>query len=104
MQSKVYDQEDGTILKLDAKTQKGHLFFRKTTRFQIEIDIIRILQDNPHPNIVTFYDITNKYFDMELLDTEYFTLQCADSNKEIDVIRSQMEAETLKCIILYTFI
>ena len=90
MTSKVYNQHDAIIFNVDTKTPDGKLFFRKTIKYTIELEIVKILQDNPHPNIVTFYDITNRYFDMELLDTEYFTTQCAFSNKEIEVIRKQM--------------
>lgn len=91
MTSKVYDQNNAIIFNITDKTTDGKLFFRKTIKYTIELEIIKILQYNPHPNIVIFYDITNRYFDMELLDTEYLTLQCEFSSKEIDVIRSQME-------------
>ena len=33
-----------------------------------ELKIARILQKNPHPNIVTFYNITDTHIDMEELD------------------------------------
>jgi len=91
MTSKIYDQVDSVIFDVNAKTSDGKRFFRKTIKYTIELDIVKILKINPHPNIVTFYDITNKYFDMELLDTDYIATQCEFTNKEIEVVRKQME-------------
>jgi serine/threonine protein kinase len=48
----------------------GKHFFRKETNSR-EIEIVKLLQTHPHPNIVTFYTISPKqyYIDMEFLDT-----------------------------------
>jgi serine/threonine protein kinase len=88
--SQIYDQEECTFQNFDYKTTDGNFVFRKMIRYQNEIDVIRILKVNPHSNIVSFYDITNKYVDMELLDIDYVKKISELENKEIEIIRAQM--------------
>ena len=35
----------------------------------IERDMVKIIRKNPHPNIVEIYDVTDEYYDMELVKT-----------------------------------
>ena len=37
----------------------------------IEQTIARIILDNPHPNVVSIYNITNQYIEMEHVNTKY---------------------------------
>jgi len=79
--SKIYI--DGEIHELNEYIN-GKPFFRKQfyyseppTDEQIqsvknEISIVQILIDNPHPNIVTYFDVNDKYVDMEELNINYF--------------------------------
>ena len=69
--SKIYT--DGTIETIDTP---GVPFFRKMYNDKtdeqhylkkVETEIVKILMKHPHPNIVTYYDITDKYVDMEEL-------------------------------------
>lgn len=76
--------EDGNKIKTN-ETFDGKPFFRKvfyvdetSTNMEkklrleqlakTEIAIVKLLMKNPFPNIVTFYDINNKYVEMEELD------------------------------------
>lgn len=73
---------DGTKLIHSDLTYNGKPFFRKMfyysnppTEIQKQIvftenEIVKILIQNPHPNIVTYFDINNKYVDMEELNTK----------------------------------
>ena len=80
--SKIYT--NGDIIETD-ETFNGKPFFRKVfyndknnaERYiksrkaaNIEIEISRILIENPFLNIVTFYEINNNYIEMEELDME----------------------------------
>jgi hypothetical protein len=42
--------------------------FRKTKPSDVEKKIARIIQQNPHPNIVDVYHVCDEYIDMELVD------------------------------------
>ena len=60
--------------KLKTTKHKGKDFFRKMSTDVSELKLCKIIKDNPHPNIITIYDISiNKdgagYIDMELLKT-----------------------------------
>jgi serine/threonine protein kinase len=77
--SKIYDNGNITDTK---ETYNGESFFRKmfyysdpTTEKQnhlvhVEKSIVSILMENPHPNIVKFFKITNRFVDMEELNTK----------------------------------
>jgi hypothetical protein len=76
--STIYDISTGEIKKTD-NTYDGKPFFRKLypkkkeendTR-NIEKKIVEVLMNNPNPNIVTFYDVNDRYLDMEELDTPH---------------------------------
>jgi len=57
------------------KTYNDKPFFRKHISLEYESDFIEYIvaskiKRNPHPNLVTIYDITTSYIDMELLETD----------------------------------
>jgi serine/threonine protein kinase len=58
---------DGTCEKHDSATQ----VFRKMTNSLVELHIANMLLHNSNPNIVTIYNVTTTYIDMELLNTNY---------------------------------
>lgn len=45
--------------------------FRKMTNCKVELQIAKIIKDNPCPNIVKIYDVTPTYYTMEILETNY---------------------------------
>jgi hypothetical protein len=57
-------------------------FYRKTSSSLNEHTICKIIQTNPHPNIVKIYNITDGFIDMEKVHT-YDTL---DYNHKIDKV------------------
>ena len=61
--SKQYDGSDITDLN---ETFQGLPFFRKYIQY-IEYRIYQILQENPHPHLVTVYRLTETFVDIELL-------------------------------------
>ena len=61
--SKQYDGSDITDLN---ETFQGLPFFRKYIQY-LEYKIYQILQENPHPNLVTVYRLTESFVDIELL-------------------------------------
>ena len=73
--------KDGTITDTGA-TYEGKFFFRKMFYYSnpvkpselhcalAESDIVKILMEHPHPNIVTYYRITPEYIDMEKVDLD----------------------------------
>ena len=74
--------------KFKTTTHKGKDFFRKMSTDASELKLCKMIKDNPHPNIITIYDISiNKYgvcyIDMELLQTEI-------SEKDKDEIKMVM--------------
>ncbi len=56
----------GKVTNLD-ETFRGKNFFRKYGANTSEHAIYKILKENPHPNIVNVYRITETYVDIELL-------------------------------------
>lgn len=58
---------DGTIKPFNSPIP----IFRKMTTNAVELYIATKLMKNPHPNIVTVYNVTSTYFDMELLQVDY---------------------------------
>ena len=57
-----------------------------------ETTIATRLMNNPHPNIVHFYDVTNKYIDMEKLDMILDDLP--DTEKRNKIIETMREVKT----------
>lgn len=51
--------------------------YRKENPNSIEKYIASLVKSNPHPNIVTVYEVTDDYIDMEKLDTN-----CGDYNAD----------------------
>jgi len=47
----------------------GKPFFRKMTNDKCELELCKLLMNNPHKNIVKLYGISDNYIDMELLNT-----------------------------------
>jgi hypothetical protein len=78
--SKIYNPNDDSIT-YTAETHNGERFFRKMFYYSnpptkqqehlvhAEKSIVSILMKNPHPNIVKFFKVTNKFVDMEELNT-----------------------------------
>lgn len=62
----------------NAKTSDGKSFFRKMTLSNAEKRIASILKDNPHPNIVSIYDVAFDHIDIELVNPIYVI---TDENK-----------------------
>lgn len=54
--------------------------FRKITNCKVELQIAKMLMDNPCLNIVKIYDVTPTYYTMELLNTNY-TMDTSIINK-----------------------
>ena len=84
---KTNDTYDGKpfFRKLYPKNKKGH-----DTR-HIEKQIVEILMNNPHKNIVTFYDVNNRYLDMEELDSPHSNTEFYDNFKdETSIIKKVM--------------
>ncbi len=63
-------QLDGTIETLN-EPKVPLLVFRKMTNCKVELQIAKMLMDNPCLNIVKIYDVTPTYYTMELLETNY---------------------------------
>jgi serine/threonine protein kinase len=65
--SKTDETYDGITFfrKYGPPLSKNHAYSNK-----VERTIIKILMENPHPNIVTYYDITDDHITMEQLCTE----------------------------------
>ena len=65
--------EDGDITEDPQTLIDGKDFFRKMTPTRAynkgEKNICELLMKHPHKNIVKIYDVTDKYIDMELLNT-----------------------------------
>jgi len=99
---------EGDFHKIDLLID-GKPFFRKmfnkenTTDFdkerqyssQIECEIYKILKDNPQPNVVTVYNITDDYVDIELLDT--YIKNNTKAIESADNAKTQLQ----KCNIMY---
>jgi serine/threonine protein kinase len=91
--STIYDGSADRIIDQIKKTDDtydGKPFFRKLypkkrkgndTR-HIEKQIVEILMNNPHPNIVTFYDVNYRYLDMEELDSPHSNTEFYDNFKD----------------------
>ena len=73
--------KNGEITQTDY-TYNGAPFFRKVFHYSTpptedqqkaanaENKIIKILMNNPYPNIVTYFDVNNRYIDMENVNTD----------------------------------
>ena len=77
----IYNMNTDTTIQTDATLtgRNGVPFFRKfgppllknhAYSKEVESAIVKILMVNPHPNIVTYYEISENYIDMEQLCTE----------------------------------
>lgn len=75
---------DGTIVaKIKDKTEDSELYFKKVFYYRVpnnpysyeikmatvERNIATMIKQNPHPNIVKIYEVTDQYVKMELLDS-----------------------------------
>ena len=76
MASKRYTN-NGEVVRLN-ETKNGVPFFRKDNPTMLEIEIIRKLHRNPHPNIVKIYHVGPDYYDMELVNTRVTRRECID--------------------------
>jgi hypothetical protein len=73
-----YYNSEGEISNFIDKTvsYKTDHFFRKFSDDENELEICRILKNNPHDNIVNIYDVHGYMIDMELLDTDTSSDNC----------------------------
>ena len=76
--STIYDPDTNSVKYVD-DTYDGEPFFRKNYgkphpfldySKKMELAIVKILMEHPHPNIVHYYDINTSYVDMEQVNTE----------------------------------
>jgi serine/threonine protein kinase len=76
--STIYDPDTNSVKYVD-DTYDGKPFFRKNYgkphpfldySKKMELAIVKILMEHPHPNIVHYYDINTSYVDMEQVNTE----------------------------------
>ena len=77
--STIYNMNNDTTTTSD-ETYNGHLFFRKLGEpynskahiysNNVERTIIKILMEHPHPNIVTYYKLSDDYITMEQVNSE----------------------------------
>ena len=76
--STIYDPDTNSVKHVD-ETYDGKPFFRKNYgkphpfldySKKMELAIVKILMEHPHPNIVHYYDINTSYADMEQVNTE----------------------------------
>jgi serine/threonine protein kinase len=92
--------KDGIKIKTE-ETYEGKPFFRKVFYYsdpprenqiiaaQNEYEIVKLLINNPFPNIVTFYSINKDYVEMEELHIDYnlYKLPKLEKEKLIDTMR-----------------
>ncbi len=64
-------QLNGEIEPLASSQEPYVSVFRKMTNCKVELQLAKMLMDNPHPNVVKIYDVTPTYYTMELLETNY---------------------------------
>ena len=76
MASKRYTS-NGNVVRLN-ETKNGVPFFRKENPTMLELEIVRKLQRNPHPNIVKIYHVSPDYYDMELVSTRVTRRECIE--------------------------
>jgi hypothetical protein len=88
--STIYDGSKDRIIDQIKKTDDTYdenLFFRKLYSKKkegndIEKKIVEILMENPHTNIVTFYDVNKRYLDMEQLDSPHSNTEFYNNYKD----------------------
>jgi serine/threonine protein kinase len=83
---------NGKTRKLNIKSTYETNFFRKmlipSTGSYIELEIAKIIKNNPHPNLVKVYKVSKQdmYIDYQLLDTDY-NVKKKDMSSYINHIR-----------------
>jgi serine/threonine protein kinase len=83
---------EGDIIINNNKNEEGKKIFRKMTTNKKEINICKIIMENPHENIVKIYKIYEPENNFE--DTSYIDMELLDTNLErinISIIREQMK-------------
>ena len=75
--------DNGDIVEISA-TYQGKPLFRKTRPDKNEQKVARIIQSDPHPNIVNIYHVCDEYIDMELVDTSPKTFNLQDLERAHD--------------------
>jgi len=102
--STIYDPDTDSVKHVD-ETYDGKSFFRKNYgkpnmflvySIKMELAIVKILMEHPHPNIVYYYDINTKYVDMEQVDTHksnllYQHLMTSEDLNEIIEVMSKVK-------------
>lgn len=80
----------GSFVTINDLLPNNKPFFRKFFTESVEKKITKIIKLYPHPNIVTIYNITNKYVDMELLTpiNNNLSLNTIEKNKIIKLMEN----------------
>ena len=73
----------------------GKDFFRKMTPTRAynkgEKEICEILMKHPHKNIVKIYDVTDKYIDMELVNTDLIKVSMSKLQKDMMEVKTFLQ-------------
>ena len=80
MSSYVFQHGKG-ISTVDAKLTNNKPCFRKMIN-KMEYRVYKLMMKNPHKNIVTVYDITREYVDLEILDLNFKVAEI-----DLDILR-----------------
>ena len=59
---------NGDVVPLESEKVLFRKYFMEGVQ-DIEHEIVEIIRANPHPHIVAIYDVTDEYYDMELVNT-----------------------------------
>lgn len=73
------------------KLYKGQDFFRKMTNNKNEIKLCKLIQQNPHKNIVEIYNVGKNSIDMELLNTDIHEKNMSDVKDAMNEAKSYLQ-------------
>lgn len=82
---------DGKLRTDSTKLYKGQDFFRKMTKNKNEIKLCKLIQQNPHKNIVEIYNVGTNYIDMELLNTDIHEKNMSDVKDAMNEVKSYLQ-------------
>lgn len=82
---------DGALTTDSTKLYKGQDFFRKMTKNKNEIKLCKLIQKNPHKNIVEIYNVGRNYIDMELLNTDIPAKDMSDVKDTMNEVKSYLQ-------------
>ena len=67
---------DGDVVPLESEKVLFRKYFMGPN--DIEREMVKIIRANPHPHIVEIYDVTDEYYDMELVRTGLYHVPAKD--------------------------